>query len=115
MLTCATRFLPTWAAVAANSAFFGAGNANNPYIPFQDRTGKVFHHTCLGLVLGYSYVRSRNLIVPILIHSVCNLVSTSWWLMKRYEEHIQSAHRLHTEPPSETAARIVLWYTGLRR
>ncbi|GFR52801.1 hypothetical protein Agub_g15423 [Astrephomene gubernaculifera] len=63
LLTSLTRFMPTWAAVVASSVSFGLAHLSARDLPVL---------SALGLLLGWSYVRSRNLLTPILIHGVWN-------------------------------------------
>ncbi|GFH17246.1 uncharacterized protein HaLaN_13836 [Haematococcus lacustris] len=65
LLTSLTRWLPTWAAVGLSSLAFGAAHFSPRDLPSL---------VALGSLLGVSYVRSRNLLTPILIHGVWNSV-----------------------------------------
>ncbi len=63
LLTSLTRFMPTPAAVAVSALAFGAAHLSPRDFPVL---------VALGLLLGASYVRSRNLLTPILIHGAWN-------------------------------------------
>ena len=61
MLTC--RYMPTWGAVVLSSLAFGAAHVSPKDFPVL---------CALGVLLGFSYVRTRNLLTPILIHGAWN-------------------------------------------
>ncbi|KAL3138232.1 hypothetical protein ABBQ32_006052 [Trebouxia sp. C0010 RCD-2024] len=63
LLTTLTKFMPTWVAVLISSFGFGAAHASARDLP---------QLAALGTLLGFSYVRSRNLLTPMLIHSAWN-------------------------------------------
>lgn len=63
LLTSLTKFMPTPAAVVVSSVAFGAAHLSARDFP------QLF---ALGLVLGFSYVRSRNLLTPMMIHAMWN-------------------------------------------
>jgi uncharacterized protein len=63
LLTSLTKYFPTWVAVLGSSLCFGAAH-------FSARDFPVL--TGLGVLLGFSYVRSRNLLTPMLIHGAWN-------------------------------------------
>jgi len=63
LLASLTRFMPTWAAVIASSAAFGLCHLSPRDLP---------QLTSLGIVLGLTYIRSRNLLTPMLIHGAWN-------------------------------------------
>lgn len=63
LLTSLTKFMPTWAAVVASSVAFGLAHLSARDLPVLSG---------LGMLLGFSYVRSRNLLTPILIHGAWN-------------------------------------------
>ncbi|EFJ52218.1 hypothetical protein VOLCADRAFT_120396 [Volvox carteri f. nagariensis] len=73
LLTSLTRFMPTWAAVAASSVSFGLAHLSARDLPVL---------CALGLLLGWSYVRSRNLLTPIVIHGAWNsaVLTLLFWL-----------------------------------
>ena len=59
----AARRMPTPAAVALSSVAFGAAHLSARDFP---------QLVALGSVLGFSYVRSRNLLTPMLVHGLWN-------------------------------------------
>uniref|UniRef100_A0A7S3RA85 CAAX prenyl protease 2/Lysostaphin resistance protein A-like domain-containing protein n=1 Tax=Dunaliella tertiolecta TaxID=3047 RepID=A0A7S3RA85_DUNTE len=63
LLTSLTKWLPTWAALVLSSLAFGLCHLSLRDLPVL---------TALGMLLGSTYVRSRNLLSPILIHGVWN-------------------------------------------
>eukprot|EP00798_Chlamydomonas_sp_ICE-L_P030868 gene30868-35912_t len=63
LLTSLTKFMPAWGAVIISSTAFGLAHVSPKDFPVL---------VVLGSLLGFSYVRSRNLLTPILIHGVWN-------------------------------------------
>ena len=63
LLTSLTKFMPTPLAVLLSSLAFGL-------VHFSPRDFPQL--SALGVLLGFSYVRSRNLLTPILIHGAWN-------------------------------------------
>ena len=63
LLTSLTKFMPTWLAVLISSLGFGLAHASARDLP---------QLAALGTLLGFSYVRSRNLLTPMLIHGAWN-------------------------------------------
>lgn len=63
LLTSLTKFMPTPLAVVLSSLAFGL-------VHFSPRDFPQL--SALGVLLGFSYVRSRNLLTPILIHGAWN-------------------------------------------
>lgn len=63
LLTSLTKYFPTWVAVLGSSVAFGAAHLSVRDFPVL---------TGLGILLGFSYVRSRNLLTPMLIHGAWN-------------------------------------------
>lgn len=59
--------MPTWLAIVLSSLLFGLTHGN---------LTQFIHAGLLGIVLGYVYVRSGSLLVPILCHLANNLLST---------------------------------------
>jgi hypothetical protein len=58
-----TKFLPVWGAIAVSAICFALAHLNlADLIPL----------TTLGLVLGFVYLRSRNLLAPMLLHCLWN-------------------------------------------
>jgi membrane protease YdiL (CAAX protease family) len=62
-LTSLTRYLPTWGAILLSSVTFAVAHLN-----FSD----LIPLTMLGMVLGFTYSRSRNLLTPMILHSFWN-------------------------------------------
>ncbi|CAL5229019.1 g12264 [Coccomyxa viridis] len=63
LLTSLSKFMPTPAAVVVSSVAFGAAHLSQRDLP---------QLVALGILLGFSYVRSRNLATPMLIHGAWN-------------------------------------------
>ncbi|CAI7806723.1 unnamed protein product [Closterium sp. NIES-53] len=63
LLTSLTKWMPVPLAVAGSACAFAAAHMTPNEFPKL---------AALGLVLGFSYVRTRNLLTPIIIHSVWN-------------------------------------------
>ncbi|MGK7874754.1 MAG: lysostaphin resistance A-like protein [Xenococcaceae cyanobacterium] len=63
LLPSLTRYLPVWSAIFASSLIFSIA-----HLSFSE----VLPLTTLGIVLGFIYTRSRNLLAPILLHSLWN-------------------------------------------
>lgn len=64
LLPSLVRYVPAWMAVAASSLVFATVHfTREGFIPLL----------LLGVIFGASYVRSRNLVAPILLHSLWNL------------------------------------------
>lgn len=63
MLTSLTKYIPTWAAVFISSLAFGAAHLSARDFPVL---------VALGILLGFSYIRSRNLWTPMIIHGTWN-------------------------------------------
>ncbi|CAG9467217.1 unnamed protein product [Pedinophyceae sp. YPF-701] len=63
LLTSLTRVMRPWQAVVASSGAFALAHLSTKDLP------QLF---ALGLVLGFSYVRSRNLMAPMVIHGAWN-------------------------------------------
>lgn len=58
-----TRYLPAWGAIALSGLVFAIA-----HLSISD----ILPLTVLGMVLGYVYLRSRNLLASILLHSIWN-------------------------------------------
>ncbi len=58
-----TRYLPAWGAIALSALVFAIA-----HLSLSD----ILPLTVLGMVLGYVYLRSRNLLASILLHSIWN-------------------------------------------
>ena len=63
LLTTLTKWMPTPAAVLASATAFGFAHLSGRDLP---------QLVALGTLLGFSYVRSRNLATPMLIHGMWN-------------------------------------------
>eukprot|EP01023_Acetabularia_acetabulum_P019763 TRINITY_DN20111_c0_g1_i1.p1 TRINITY_DN20111_c0_g1~~TRINITY_DN20111_c0_g1_i1.p1 ORF type:complete len:368 (+),score=44.86 TRINITY_DN20111_c0_g1_i1:71-1174(+) len=63
LLTSLTKVMPTPQAVVASSVAFACAHLSTRDFP---------QLVCLGIVLGFVYVRSRNLLSPMLVHGVWN-------------------------------------------
>ncbi len=63
ILPSLTRYLPTWGAILASSLLFAVVHLS---------LSEIAPLTALGIVLGFSYVKTRNLLVPMVLHSLWN-------------------------------------------
>ncbi|MDZ8053545.1 MAG: lysostaphin resistance A-like protein [Aulosira sp. ZfuVER01] len=63
LLPSITRYLPVWAAILTSSLLFAAAHLS---------LSEILPLTALGIVLGVVYTRSRNLLAPMLLHSLWN-------------------------------------------
>ncbi|AFY45623.1 CPBP family intramembrane glutamic endopeptidase [Nostoc sp. PCC 7107] len=63
LLPSLTRYLPVWGAIIASSLLFAIAHLS---------LSEVLPLTALGIVLGIVYTRSRNLLAPMLLHSLWN-------------------------------------------
>lgn len=63
LLTSLTRYLPTWGAIALSSVIFAVAHLS---------LSEVLPLTVLGMVLGFVYVRSGNLLSSMLLHGLWN-------------------------------------------
>ncbi|BAY86964.1 abortive infection protein [Calothrix parasitica NIES-267] len=63
LLPSLTRYLPLWGSIVISSFLFAAVHLS---------LSEVLPLTVLGIVLGFVYSRSRNLLAPILLHSLWN-------------------------------------------
>lgn len=63
LLPSLTRYVPVWGAIALSSLVFSLAHLS---------LSEVLPLTALGMVLGVVYTRSRNLLAPILLHSLWN-------------------------------------------
>ncbi|AIO19348.1 CAAX amino terminal protease self- immunity [Candidatus Izimaplasma bacterium HR1] len=61
------KVLPSWAVVVITSLIFGFIHVMGSFDLEQ-----IFYYAGLGVVLGYFYYRSKNIIVPIVIHMLLN-------------------------------------------
>lgn len=62
-LTSLTRYLPTWGAIIASGVLFAVAHLN---------ISDILPLTALGIVLGFVYTRSRNLLASMLLHGIWN-------------------------------------------
>jgi uncharacterized protein len=63
LLPSLTRYIPVWGAILASATLFAAAHLS---------LSEILPLTALGIVLGVVYTRSRNLLAPILLHSLWN-------------------------------------------
>lgn len=63
LLPSLTRYVPVWGAIVASSLLFSIAHLS---------LSEVLPLAALGIVLGVVYTRSRNLLAPILVHSLWN-------------------------------------------
>ncbi|KAK9830470.1 hypothetical protein WJX72_011921 [[Myrmecia] bisecta] len=63
LLTSLTKWMPTWAAVFVSAGCFGVAHLSLRDLP---------QLIALGTLLGFVYVRSRNLLTPMIIHGAWN-------------------------------------------
>ncbi len=63
LLPSLTRYLPVWGAIVASSLLFAVAHLS---------LSEILPLTVLGIVLGVVYTRSRNLLAPMLVHSLWN-------------------------------------------
>ncbi|MFB8792587.1 MAG: type II CAAX endopeptidase family protein [Potamolinea sp.] len=63
LLPSLTRYMPVWGAVVASSLLFAIAHLS---------LSEVLPLATLGMVLGFVYTRSRNLLAPMLLHSLWN-------------------------------------------
>ncbi|CCH65770.1 Abortive infection protein [Richelia intracellularis HM01] len=63
LLPSLTRYFSMWGAITVSSLLFAIVHLN---------LSEIIPLTALGMVLGFVYTRSRNLMAPILLHSIWN-------------------------------------------
>jgi uncharacterized protein len=63
LLPSLTRYLPAWGAIAVSALLFAIAHLS---------LSEILPLMVLGMVLGYVYTRSRNLLAPMLLHSLWN-------------------------------------------
>lgn len=63
LLPSLTRYLPVWGAIVVSSLLFATAHLS---------LSEILPLTVLGMVLGIVYTRSRNLLAPMLLHSLWN-------------------------------------------
>lgn len=63
LLPSLTRYVPTWAAIGISALLFGVAHLS---------LSEIVPLTTLGIILGTVYVKTRNLLAPMLLHSLWN-------------------------------------------
>jgi uncharacterized protein len=63
LLPSLTRYVPVWAAIGLSGLLFGVAHLS---------LSEILPLTSLGIILGTIYVRTRNLLAPMLLHSLWN-------------------------------------------
>ncbi|HEY9825701.1 MAG TPA: type II CAAX endopeptidase family protein [Stenomitos sp.] len=63
LLTSLTRYIPAWQAITLSGVLFAVAHLN---------LGDLLPLSVLGMLLGYVYLRSRNLLASMLLHSLWN-------------------------------------------
>lgn len=63
LLPSLTRYLPPWGAISASGLLFAVAHLN---------LSDILPLTALGMVLGFVYLRSQNLLASMLLHSIWN-------------------------------------------
>jgi uncharacterized protein len=63
LLPSLTRYVPVWAAIGISGLLFGIAHLS---------LSEIIPLTTLGIILGIVYVRTRNLLAPMLLHSLWN-------------------------------------------
>jgi uncharacterized protein len=63
LLPSLTRYVPTWGAIGISGLLFGVAHLS---------LSEIIPLTTLGVILGTVYVRTRNLLAPMLLHSLWN-------------------------------------------
>ena len=63
LLPSLTRYMPTWVAIGMSGLIFGVAHLS---------LSEIVPLTTLGIILGIVYVRTRNLLAPMLLHSLWN-------------------------------------------
>jgi uncharacterized protein len=63
LLPSLTRYLPTWGAICLSGLLFGVAHLS---------LSEILPLTSLGIILGIVYARTRNLLAPMLLHSLWN-------------------------------------------
>jgi uncharacterized protein len=63
LLPSLTRYVPVWAAIGISGLLFGIAHLS---------LSEIVPLTTLGIILGTVYVRTRNLLAPMLLHSLWN-------------------------------------------
>jgi uncharacterized protein len=63
LLPSLTRYVPVWAAICLSGLLFGVAHLS---------LSEIIPLTTLGIILGVVYVRTKNLLAPMLLHSLWN-------------------------------------------
>ena len=63
ILPSLTRYMSTWGAIALSSFIFAAAHLS---------VSEILPLMILGMVLGFVYTRSKNLLAPMMVHSLWN-------------------------------------------
>lgn len=63
LLPSLTRYIPVWAAICLSGLLFGVAHLS---------LSEIIPLTTLGIILGTVYVRTKNLLAPMLLHSLWN-------------------------------------------
>ncbi|WP_310482807.1 type II CAAX endopeptidase family protein [Chamaesiphon sp. VAR_48_metabat_403] len=63
LLPSLTRYMPVWGAIVVSGLVFGVAHLS---------LSEILPLTTLGIILGVVYVRTRNLLAPMLLHSLWN-------------------------------------------
>ena len=63
LLPSLTRYMPVWGAIVTSSLVFAIAHLS---------LSEVLPLATLGIVLGIVYTRSRNLLAPMIVHSLWN-------------------------------------------
>ncbi|WP_295617616.1 type II CAAX endopeptidase family protein [Chamaesiphon sp. GL140_3_metabinner_50] len=63
LLPSLTRYVPVWASICISGLIFGVAHLS---------LSEILPLTSLGIILGIVYVRTRNLLAPMLLHSLWN-------------------------------------------
>jgi uncharacterized protein len=63
LLPSLTRYVPVWAAICLSGLLFGVAHLS---------LSEIIPLTTLGIILGIVYVRTKNLLAPMLLHSLWN-------------------------------------------
>ena len=63
LLPSLTRYMSTWGAIALSSVLFAAAHLS---------VSEILPLAVLGMVLGFVYTRSKNLLAPMMVHSLWN-------------------------------------------
>jgi membrane protease YdiL (CAAX protease family) len=63
LLPSLTRYVPVWAAICLSGLLFGVAHLS---------LSEIIPLTTLGIILGIVYARTKNLLAPMLLHSLWN-------------------------------------------